>query len=584
MTSTLGLRMRASAAKAVALALAALAIACIAAIVSPALAAAQGTRVRVRVVEVAGGRAYLEPGSDQGIRRGGLVVIDRRRFRVLATTSKYAVIDVRNQPLAEGAQGIASARPDRAEEAGDRLPAPTPLAQFEGVWPEPTVPAEQQEPRFVPIGVVADDSASPVHVLFNVGAAAIVPLGGDDDERDGGPGALARGELRARVHATPFRELPFAIDADVAVRAWLASDIENRDGSDSRPLLWVRQLQLSMGEERELFAALGRLRYAASTIGMLDGARVSTPILKGFTLGAFGGFVPNPLDGRPAIEATRFGVELGYHDDSSDWRPQVSVVGHGSTFEGSLDERRISAEAMIFPGNSRISGHVEVSAFDLDNAWAARSLELTAAGVDASFRFGALDIGGRVDMRRPERSLWLEAYLPRSFLCTATPQRDPTVPEECAFLDDTRYLAQATAGLTLERLAISGGATAIRTGHLDDFDQLGGFGQVRVLDVFEKGRADVTVMGSTGAFLDTIGVRLGAGMSLLRDKVDVSAHYRPSLNYYEADVDGWVEHMIGADVVLSPITELDVSVGADTILGRDVNVLLVQTFATWRPL
>ena len=79
---------------------------------------------------------------------------------------------------------------------------------------------------------------------------------------------------------------------------------------------------------------------------------------------------------------------------------------------GQLDERRLYSEFGLFPGTGHIGGHLSLALHDKDNIWQAPRFEVSSAGFYASARIGLFQISGRFDMRLPERSLWLTAYLP----------------------------------------------------------------------------------------------------------------------------------------------------------------------------
>ena len=526
------------------------------------------SRVAVEVVDVVRGRAYLSPGSESGLGPGATVEIARSRYRVVGATASYAVIETRAGRLRPGLRGVAVRRSrSDADEEVRRLPAPRSLAEFRGQWPEAELPAASQRPRHVPLGVVRDDRM--VHATISAGGGAIVPLG------DGGD-VLGTAELRARVLAEPFRELPVTLDAEAAVRTWLGAG--DRDGGSSRPALFVRALQLAYGQDAGLYAALGRLRYAASSLGMLDGVRVSTPSLGGLTVGAFGGFVPSPLDGKPAFDASRFGAEIAYRDPESTLRPMVSVVGHASRFEGELDERRVTARASAFPGDARVGGHVEVSLFDAENQWGAEEIEVTAAGIDGGVRLGDARLGARIDLRRPDRSRWLASFLPPAWLCDPVDALDPG---EC--IDDRiRYLATVDAGVSLGNVDLSGGATAIQIEGANELDQLAGFAQARILRLAGTARAELGLSASSGAFVDTAAARVGAGATFFDDRLDISLHYRPAYVVYSVG-DPFVQHGAGGTASIAVTDELDVTLAADATAGGDVDVLLVRGAAVWRP-
>jgi hypothetical protein len=410
--------------------------------------------------------------------------------------------------------------------------------------------------------------------MLSLGGAGIVPLSGNGEP-------IGRSELRARLHYEPLEDLPTALDADVAAQLWFAGDLDARAGRDSQPPARVRELALSHGHERALFAALGRLRYASRALGMLDGAKVQAAVGPGLLLGAFGGFVPDPIDGSPAADASRFGAEVGWEDLSLASRPRAVLSAHGSRFEGDFDERRLNAFVDMFPGAHRLGAHAELSIHGADNPWNAPAQELSAAGADVGLRFGNVDLGARLDMQRPERSRWLASFVPLQWLCVTQTPDVAGDPEPC-YGDETRYLASADAGVRFGQLALHAGTTA-STSNRGDTDQLGGFVGATVLRVVDELRIDTSLMASTGSLLRTYAGSLGLGMPFAHGVVDVSLRYRPAWTRYVADTGPFLEHGVGAHLDIAPAGELSFGLDADAITGRDLDVLLLQALLTYRP-
>ncbi|MCC7539141.1 MAG: hypothetical protein IT379_23165 [Deltaproteobacteria bacterium] len=533
-------------------------------------AAAQPTqRVTVRVVEIAGGRAYLEPGHDAGIAAGAVVRFGRTRLTVVVANARFAVVELGESRIAIGDEGEADAVPGAATVVR-RPPPPRQLRLFRGMWPAARRPALDQRPRYVPLGEVGGSRR--IRIGLGATAGAVVPL---DAPRE----TIATGELRAQVHAEPFSTAPLSFDADAAVQAWLARDLDERAGSESRPIVRVRALSAAYGLDDGFHAAAGRLRYAAANLSTLDGIRVAARLVPGLQLAAFGGLVPDPTDGRPSVDASRFGVEALYRDPTSSWRPQASLVAQGSVFDGEIDERRAALSVSVLPEGARLAGSVEASMFDSDNPWGAREIELTEASLDASWRPSWLRVETHLSIWRPERSRWLASFLPVGWTCF--PEHDTEVP--CTDDDALRSSATLRLGIERARWAAGLGGSVLVPGWGEDPDQLVGFADVRVLRVLRVLRGSLGMTASTGRLLQTASARGEVGASLLEERLDVAVHYRPALSRYRAANEPFVEHLVGFDVRATPVADLDVSLQADVLLGEDADALLVTANVLWRP-
>ncbi|HWN67976.1 MAG TPA: hypothetical protein VNM90_10065 [Haliangium sp.] len=539
--------------------------------------------IEVRVLEIAGGRAYITPGEGAGLRVGQDVIIDGRRYRVVAVESDHAVIDIGDRRLREGERG--RAKVSVRSVSGSPLAPPVPLSEFDGQWTAPVRPAERQNPQRVPLG--AGGGSGRYRLALLAGAASMLPF---VDEAE----PITYASLGARLHAEPWQETPFSFDADAAVALWLGEDLDQDQstgtaalGARSRPLVRVRELAAHYGDAGSpLMAGLGRLRYAASTVGLLDGVRLASPSFGNLRVAAFGGVVPDTLDGVPEFEHRRFGLEAVYHAARSEWQPFVSVVAHGSQFEGELDERRLSSYVSTFRGPMAMTAYAELSMFDEDNPWGAEQLELTAAGIDASIRTGGARntrYGLRLDMRTPERSYWLQSLLPAGWLCTAVPQGPGApLPEPCNGFRDVRYAAAADARIDLGRLALSGGATVISVSSGEPIEAVTLFADARMLELLGRYRGSLGVYATHAAFIDSVTLQASAGGPMLMDGLDLSLFYRPALLRYSASVEDILDHRYGVDMVYTPRPRLDVALTLEGMTSADV--LAVGAFATavWR--
>ncbi|HVU03270.1 MAG TPA: hypothetical protein VHE30_16030 [Polyangiaceae bacterium] len=530
-------------------------------------------QVNVTVVEIAGGQAYLQPGTQGGVHRGATVTFNRHDYVVVQATDSFAAILVGDRPLREHDRGTATTV--RLESSGTRkLDAPKPLATWKGEWKDATPPADDQHPRFVPLGTTTRDRRFDVRLTALGGALLPLQARGSN---------LVRAELDARVHATPFTA-PVALDADVAVQRWFDANLSNRSGSPGRPLVFVRELLAGYGTGG-YYAGAGRMRYAARTLGTLDGARVAASLGDGVSVGAFGGILPDPTSGAPSTVANRFGVEMTYTRLDAPLRPDAALVLSGSMFGGKLDERRLSGAVNVYPGPSRMGAHFEVSAFDRGNPWNASPIELTAAGADSSVRAGPFEFGGRIDVRKPERSRWLGSYFPLSWFCTTVPATGAAgAPERCG---STNTLAFGTldAGVELDRWSVVVGAT--RSGDLSQSgaaNAFGTFAAARVVRLARVLRLEASGNYSKATYLDALGVGGGPGVTLLDDALDVGVYYRVgTLEYRSAPGTSLVQHTIGSSVVVIPEPSLLFAAQGEAVTGDDTRALVLFGTATWRP-
>jgi len=537
---------------------------------APASAVAPRERLRLTVVEVAGGRAYLSPGPGRGVKLDDHVAVGRQKYRVVAASAKHVVVDLGGRPraLSRGQHASVWTSPHPVDTFATR-PAPPSLHAFEGKWLAAERPAATQTPRFVPLGVMKDERRS--RAAFMLDHSRIQPLSGDAQ-------AISRTRLRAVLHAELARR--FALDADASVELWQADDLASRRGEASRPLLQVRQLELSYRGEA-LEAALGRLRYASATLGMLDGGRASAALGSGWAVAAFGGALPDPLDTGFETQAARFGGELLWHGDVGGAPTRASLTAQGSRFQERLDERRLSLRAESFPAFGQLGARAELSLFDRDNPWNAQPAELTALGGDATFRVDSLRFGLSVEARRPERSYLLASVLPAGYFCVAETTAGNVAREPCLG-GDLRSVGLATAAWEGEAWTLDAGASAVTTRGASA-EQASAFFNVRRREILGVLRAEAGASVSSGSLLESAALQLGLGAALLDDRLDASAYYRPSVLRYRAGAGQLLEHGVGARVWWAAFGDFDTSVSADLLTGPDVDVLFLQAALAWRP-
>lgn len=533
------------------------------------VAASPRRLIAVRVVEISGDQAYLTPGSAAGLRAGSRVRIGDLERRVERTSSSYAVVSARR--LRVGDRGVAQR--SVGERTTAELPTPRALDAFADQWPVAVLPATTQHPTPVPLGGRLDARPRKVDATLTASGSTIVPLEGDRDP-------MGRAELRGRLVASPSDELPLTLSADVAVQRWFGAYATGVASGDPRPWLRVRELTFSLGVPDGYRAEVGRLRYAAVNLGPLDGGRFEAARIGPLRIAAFGGLLPDPIDNRVDRGAGRFGAEFSLRGDRPELHSSLAMVLSGSVYDGKFDERRMHVEGQVRPAEHRVSAYADVANFDDDNPWGRPVVDLTAAGADFDLRFGKGRIGGRFDMRRPERSYWLSNALPSTWLCASSAALVSGIP--CVGGDDKRYVGQGWGGLDFDVAQVDvGGSWA---GSSDkELGQHGlGYATVRVPRI--EGRYDVAIGGSYegGTLLkSSAAARADFGVGWLDDKVHLNLYYRPARKQYQASLEGFWEHGLGAALRVQPSAAFALDLFGDTRLG-DVDLVLVMMALSYR--
>lgn len=516
--------------------------------------------VQVKVIDVAGGLAYVTPGRAAGIVPGAKLRLGRVELVVTEVTEKTAVVRLGKQRIAIGDAGTAEVTPGAAT-AARALPAPRAPEAFVGQWPDPVLPATTQDPDPVTLGAGRPPGRAHVAVIGRAfGVASPDDVAGD-----------AEGRVIASFDV--LTERPLAVDVDLAGRVF--TDGYNKQ---TRTPVFARAAQLRYGDAADPRFALGRLRYAASAIGMLDGGRAAVRI-GDVQVGAFGGLVPDPLSGKPDTSAARFGGEVVYDAATAAWQPRLAVSAHGSTWDGEVDERRLSLVGSASHDAWWFDGWAEAQAFSSDNPWGASAVELTGAGATAQWRKRGRHLGVDLNFQRPERSLRLAAALPPEWLCTLTFETGDT-STTCEGGD---WWASATtsAGIRTGRWAVDAiGSVGRSHGQYVGLDSSGYVrGEVRL----GPGRLQAAVSGGKASFASWTAGELGGGFAPSR-RLDVAARYRPELLDYVASTGPVLLHSIVADGRYAVSSALDLALSAIGTTGEDRDALAILAIIAWRPL
>ncbi len=545
-----------------------LAFACVLLASTSAEAKEPKKQVRISVVDVAGKQIYIRPGASAGIRAGQRVRLGKRRFLVTGVTKETATLALGSHVPKLGAKGSASVALEGRKEPG--IVAPAPLESYRGTWKAAVKPARTQSPKGIPIAV--SRVGGPIKVVLSAQGSAILPSSSQADP-------IARVATRAQVHVSPFRGAPLGLDADVEVGKWFGRGLKTGAGSGSRPLIEVQELQLRYGRPGALGFGAGRLRYAAATIGLLDGVRVEQP-LGSFSVFGFGGVVPDALDGRPSTELARYGGGIEFRPLDNEYRPYLELSAYASSFDGSLDERRISSSAQIFPGDLSLAAHSEVSLFSPDNPWGASKVELTSAALDARYSRGSFSTALGLSEMQPERSRWLASLLPPSWLCTAEVAAGPG-PELCNGSRDFRYFALLTSsyqlGLNTLRAGVS--STAIEK---KEIEQVAMFVDL-LLELPQASALELSVLTSDAPMLRTLATRVSVS-HLFFNQLDASVYYRPAWNDYVASLGRTLEHRVGGELGYSISPRMMVHTSLESLTTEEIGYLAGFVTLVWRAL
>ena len=395
-----------------------------------------GARIEMHVTEVSGDIAFVDVGDAAGLAAGMPARFEPARGKpvVLEVTAKTAAIKLEGATVAVGETLYAARRAPHAQPK---------LADNTGQWPDPVMPATiAAAPTAVELGGPDERRISLAIIGHTFGAI------GQGYRR-------GEGEVRVIGSFQLLREMPLGADLDASARFYAKGYNTNR-----APLL-VRAAALRYGDARSPDLAVGRLRYAATSLGMLDGGRVSVHT-GDVELAAFGGLVPDPIDGRPDTTASRFGAEMIYSDDESVMRPRVAVTAHASTWDGTLDERRLNLAASMVHGGAWLDAWAEVQSFAQDaahNPFGASAIEVVGAGASVEWRRRDAHLGADLTYLVPERSLRIAALIPE-WLCSRTPTMDPVEP--CTG-NDRSVASTVSAGLRGDAWAIDGAGSIAYT-------------------------------------------------------------------------------------------------------------------------
>jgi hypothetical protein len=400
-------------------------------------------------------------------------------------------------------------------------------------------------------------------------AYAVLPM-------DGGSKFVSN-EVRAKVRYQPYSDSLFRFDLDAAAITYAGDGFSTRPGAAARQALRVRELRMAYGVPSNVRAALGRLGAASSLVGQLDGARLDIALGERLRLSTFGGLSPQTFSGVPSTDVARFGGELGYEDPASVLQPRLVLGAHASRFDGALDERKVYAAFDLLPPKGRLGAFGEVSFFDADDPWNARRVELTAASLEGTVQIDVFFLGTRLDLRRPDRSRYLQSLLPREWLCWAEPAR-PGAP---CVREAATYSWMVDGGARIGKFSLDiGGQSRFTRG--TDATNFGGFANLRWIDLVGKLHLDAGMSAYSGSVLRSVALSIAPGLDFADGDADLTLRYRPAIVRDRATLRTGVEHTVGAGFWLSPHDSVDLDLEADWIRGGPIDAITAQALFGWR--
>jgi hypothetical protein len=252
---------------------------------------------------------------------------------------------------------------------------------------------------------------------------------------------------------------------------------------------------------------------------------------------------------------------------------------HGSTWNGTLDERRVSVAASAHPGATWLDGWLDVDQFPANNPWNAPAVQITGAGAAADWRGGdGAHAGLDATFLRPERSLRLDAALPPTWACTRAAQPG-NVAESCL---DIEWWAAVTASAGLRRGAWSVDAVGTLGDTHGQTTFVDGSGYVRGELQLGRPRVFAAVSGGDAGFVAWQAIEGGIGIALGR--IDADLAYRPERLAYQASTGASIEQQVVANARVTVSRAVAAELSALGSFGGDANVLAIIATVIWHPL
>ena len=446
-------------------------------------------------------------------------------------------------------------------------------ATYRGQWKRPVLPALEQPVAPVPLGAFASVAAPRARTDFDLSArtTSLIPLSEGDR-------IVGQSELRGRLRAQLIDGVPLAVLADAS---WLAPWASS-GAPAPRPNARVRELELRYGTERGMLMRAGRMPSPAPMLGELDGARARTAYFGPVARGAFGGLLPDPIDGRLDDSSTRFGVDLALDAPQARTRPYASLVAHGSTYDERIDERKLDVLFGLRPGDVQIHAGGELSLYD-EGSELSPSARITLAHLDTAYHGERVVAGMRGSTYVPERSERLRALLDVSRSCGTQPGTG-----QCAFVLPRRYAIGANIALLLGSALWLDTDATYATESDEALDHVSGRVGLRWLDPVRPSgtllATGVTLAGSGthDVYYDHVGLRLTLD-ARLAPAFELTLAYGPGLARYASEPRTLVLHEAQLEMAWVITRALQWVWSSQAELGDDINALYLGTLVRLHP-
>jgi hypothetical protein len=498
--------------------------------------------IAMHVTDVAGKLAYVDAGADNALKPGMPVLLaDKPIGTIIETNAKTAAIEITAQVAIGDSLSAQSEAPPPEPKLDDNT----------GQWPAPVLPASEDKPAAIPLAMMSTSRVQLAIIGHALGTA------GQGNRR-------YEGELRAIGSFQLLAERPLGFDLDASARVYAKGFAGDR-------AFIARAATLRYGDPSSPDLMLGRIHYASTSLGILDGGRAALHF-DNFEVAAFGGLVPDPITNHPDTTASRFGTEFVYDDPDGELRPRVAIGAHGSTWDGELDERRLNIVASMVAGGTWLDAWTEVQNFAPDNPFGASQVEVVGAGASVEWRRRDAHLGADLTYLVPERSLRILALIPE-WVCTKVPNSG--TPETCTG-EDRLVASTASAGIRGDAWSVDGAASIAYT--REAAKGVGGSGYLRGELRSGITGVHVTASGGRAGFADWVAGELGATIAPSK-KFDAGLAYRPE-RLDEKSLDPIIVHSILADLraTIAPQLDLGLFTLASFGSGREVIAGLL-TFA-----